>query len=133
MVVLYLLIYTDVARLGLVAGAFEPCLGLGHIDAGAVGRHGHFVVFFVFAQVLLLEHVVQTNLAGEVDVGEAHGHPSGLVAGIIYGEGAARAVQHLDVADEEVEAVSVSCDVGLLIERVLIEGDEIGVAEEAEG
>ena len=97
-----------------------------------MGRQRHFEGLGELACVFLLEYVAQLHLAGKVDGAERHHDGLVLVVGVIDGEGTLVAVEHLQVLYQQMAAVDESCHVGLLEERVLVQGDQLLVSEQGE-
>ena len=94
--------------------------------------HRHLVGVGLLAQVAFQEHVAQLHRTAEVEVGKAHLHLLLLIAGIVHREGTLRAVALLEVLHQHMTAVHESSHVGLLVERVLVQGNELLVRQQGE-
>ena len=129
----YLGVGAAIARLGLIAHALKAALGFGTEDASGVLGKRHLVAVGEGADILHLEQVAQLDFASETEVSETDLHSLGLVGGVVDGKGAEGAVAALQVLHQRVAVVLIIHDVGLLVEGVLIEGDELGVAQQVEG
>ena len=129
-IVAQFLILRQESRFSLIACALKPFSAFCLVNLRAMSAYMNLDGILVVEVRCLLETVVVLHRASQVDGCGIQGHRLILVAGIVNSNSAHLAMQFLDVFHQYVAFALLLCHVRLQVKRILVEGDEVFVAEQ---